>query len=324
MKKGLLISLVALCVIGGGAATYFYKHSTDLPAYVVSSNSRVTVERYDVASLYAGKVETVEVSEGQFVDKDQILVTVSSDQARARLSAAQAALESAKNNLEASKSQVVSAQQALDVAQLDFNNAKSLRKQNLISATEYSQRQANFNSAQAQLEAAQATVNVAQAQISQAQATVNEAQSTLNDLAVKAPISGRVEYKLVNPGIVIGNGGRVVSLLDPSDVYVNVFLTTDQVNNLSINNEARVVIDGLDAVFPAKVTYIDSSAQFTPKSVETKEERTKLVFKVKLQVDKDVALRYKNYFRNGITTMGYVKLNNGGQWPSSLQIKLPE
>ncbi|RIY33002.1 hypothetical protein CJP74_03200 [Psittacicella melopsittaci] len=324
MKKTLIATVIvaAALVVAGG--TYIYQKETSLPDYIASSNSRVTVERYDIASLYAGRVDSVLVSEGEQVNADQVLVKVDSAQATAKVEEANAVLASAQQNLQASKSQVVSAQQALDIAKLDYDNASRLRRQNLISLTEFKQREAKYTSAKADFEAANAAVEVAQARIAQAQAQLDSANSALGDLAIKAPIAGRVEYKLVNAGMVIGSGSRVVSILDPSDVYVNVFLTTDQVNQLSLGNQARVVIDGVDAVFPAKVTYIDSSAQFTPKSVETTEERTKLVFKVKLQVDQDVALKYKNYFRNGMTTMGYVILNGQNTWPSALKVKLPE
>ncbi|MBD4938141.1 HlyD family efflux transporter periplasmic adaptor subunit, partial [Xanthomonas citri pv. citri] len=85
-------------------------------------------------------------------------------------------------------------------------------------------------------------------------------------------------------GSVVGIGGKVVSLLDTSTVYLNVFLPAHQSNLVRLNDEARIKIDGSDIVFPAKVVFVASEAQFTPKSVETSEERSKLMFKIKLQI----------------------------------------
>ena len=110
-------------------------------------------------------------------------------------------------------------------------------------------------------------------------------------MAIRSPLAARVEYRLVEPGTVIGAGSRVISLLDPADVYMNVFLPNVTVSGLRVGDEARIVLDGIDAVLPAQVSFIASDAQFTPKAVETANEREKLVFRVKLKVPSEVALR---------------------------------
>ena len=83
-------------------------------------------------------------------------------------------------------------------------------------------------------------------------------------------------------------------------------------------------MDGLDAVFPAKVTYIASEAQFTPKFVETAEERTKLMFRVKLQIPADVAAKYQGYLKGGMTATGFVRTDAKLAWPADLQTRLPQ
>lgn len=83
-------------------------------------------------------------------------------------------------------------------------------------------------------------------------------------------------------------------------------------------------MDGLDAVFPAKVTYIASEAQFTPKFVETTEERTKLMFRVKLQIPADVAAKYQGYLKGGMTATGFVRTDSKLAWPADLQTRLPQ
>ncbi len=105
---------------------------------------------------------------------------------------------------------------------------------------------------------------------------------------------------------------------------MNLFLNGPTVNKIPLNSEARIVIDGMDAVWPATVTYIAADAQFTPKFVETAEEREKLVFKVKLQIPPHLAQQYAPYLKGGMTGRGYVLTDSHGQWPASLQTKLPE
>ena len=103
----------------------------------------------------------------------------------------------------------------------------------------------------------------------------------------------------------------------------NVFLPATQFNQVKINDDARIVIDGLDAVFPAKITYLAAQAQFTPKSVETTEERAKLMFKVKLQVPLETVNQYQNLLKGGMTALGYVKYDQQANWPDNLQVNLP-
>ena len=136
--------------------------------------------------------------------------------------------------------------------------------------------------------------------------------------------AGRVEYRLAEPGNVLPAGGKVVSLLNLNDASISLFLPAPTVNQIPLGSEARIKMDGLDAVFPAKVTYIASEAQFTPKFVETAEERTKLMFRVKLQIPADVAAKYQGYLKGGMTATGFVRTDPKLAWPADLQTRLPQ
>ena len=142
-------------------------------------------------------------------------------------------------------------------------------------------------------------------------------------MAIRSPLTARVEYRLVEPGTVIGAGSRVISLLDPADVSMNGFLPNATVGGLRVGDEARLVLDGIDAVFPAQVSFIASEAQFTPKAVETADEREKLVFRVKLKVPADVAQRYDRLLKGGMTGDGYVRRDSSQAWPLALEVRLP-
>ncbi|WP_048780649.1 HlyD family efflux transporter periplasmic adaptor subunit, partial [Cardiobacterium hominis] len=154
-------------------------------------------------------------------------------------------------------------------------------------------------------------------------AQADTAASADADMAIRSPLAARVEYRLVEPGTVIGAGSRVISLLDPADVSMNVFLPNATVGGLRVGDEARLVLDGIDAVFPAQVSFIASEAQFTPKAVETADEREKLVFRVKLKVPADVAQRYDRLLKGGMTGDGYVRRDSSQAWPLALEVRLP-
>ena len=350
MRKVLLAILLAAAA-GGGWWLYQQQESTALPDFVFHSNGRLELNRLDVASLYPGRVERVLVAEGDAVKANEVLVELSSAQSSGQLAAAQAATLRAAELVQRARAGVTQAQQAVaradaeiaayrqqqKVAKLELDNAKQMRREDLVSASELAKRQADFERATASVKAAQAARAEAQAAVAQGQAAVAEAEAGVKqaqaqadtaasadaDMAIRSPLTARVEYRLVEPGTVIGAGSRVISLLDPADVSMNVFLPNATVGGLRVGDEARLVLDGIDAVFPAQVSFIASEAQFTPKAVETADEREKLVFRVKLKVPADVAQRYDRLLKGGMTGDGYVRRDSSQAWPLALEVRLP-
>ncbi|WP_233115533.1 HlyD family secretion protein [Aggregatibacter actinomycetemcomitans] len=284
---------------------------------IAAVNGRLELKRLDIATLYPGRVEEILVQEGNEVKRNQPLARLSSSISQAQVSAAQAQKKRAEESVARALSEIDARQQQVNVTKLELNNAQKLRLDNLISSSELEHRQAAYK-------ASLAAVNTTQAAVVQAQAQLEQAQSQNTDMLIKAPKDGRVEYQIAEVGNVLGAGGKVVSLLDPTDTYINVFLTAPQMNQLKLGDEARIVIDGMDAVFPANITFIANNAQFTPKSVETTEERAKLMFKVKLQLPVDIALKYKLLLKGGMTGLGYVKYDQQAQWPAQLNVRLPQ
>lgn len=350
MRKVLLAVLLAAAA-GGGWWLYQQQESTALPDFVFHSNGRLELNRLDVASLYPGRVERVLVAEGDAVKANEVLVELSSAQSSGQLAAAQAATLRAAELVQRARAGVTQAQQAIaradaeiaayrqqqKVAKLELDNAKQMRREDLVSASELAKRQADFERATASVKAAQAARAEAQAAVAQGQAAVAEAEAGVKqaqaqadtaasadaDMAIRSPLTARVEYRLVEPGTVIGAGSRVISLLDPADVSMNVFLPNATVGGLRVGDEARLVLDGIDAVFPAQVSFIASEAQFTPKAVETADEREKLVFRVKLKVPAEVAQRYDRLLKGGMTGDGYVRRDSSQAWPLALEVRLP-
>ena len=284
---------------------------------IAAVNGRLELKRLDIATLYPGRVEEILVQEGNEVKRNQPLARLSSSISQAQVSAAQAQKKRAEESVARALSEIDARQQQVNVTKLELNNAQKLRLDNLISSSELERRQAAYK-------ASLAAVNTTQAAVAQAQAQLEQAQSQNTDMLIKAPKDGRVEYQIAEVGNVLGAGGKVVSLLDPTDTYINVFLTAPQMNQLKLGDEARIVIDGMDAVFPDNITFIANNAQFTPKSVETTEERAKLMFKVKLQLPVDIALKYKLLLKGGMTGLGYVKYDQQAQWPAQLNVRLPQ
>ncbi|WP_101775292.1 HlyD family secretion protein [Pasteurella oralis] len=320
MKKALV--LIVLIAIGFGFYWNQYHQGTE-PTHFAHSNGRLEFSRLDVASLYAGRIQQVFVTEGEYVKKDALLATLSSDTIQAQVDTATARKQQVQQAVKRTLVQIEAQQQQLKTAQLDVDNATQLRSNKLISQAELEKRIALRDAAKANLHALEIATTEAQAAVEQANAQLAQITSMLNDLQIKAPKAGRVEYKLVDNGHVIAAGHKIASLLDLTDASMNLFLPAPIVNQIPLNTEARIVFDGLEAVFPAKVTYVAAEAQFTPKFVETDTEREKLMFKVKLQIPADIAQQYANYLKGGMTGNGFVRLNTT-DWTPELQIKLPK
>lgn len=350
MKKIISAAVIAALAAGGW---YYWQHqqSDRLPEGIAQSNGRLELKRIDVASLYAGRVQKMAVEEGQDVKTGDVLAELSSDTSSSRLAEAQAAAArqqeavaraqaaqtQTKQSVARAQANLEAARQQQRVAKLEWDNARKLLADQLVSSSEVTKRQADYERAVAAVKAAQAGRDEAQAVVAQsgaqiaeakagveqAKAQVKSAASANDDMAIRAPIDGRVEYTIAETGNVIGAGNKVVSLLDPSDVSMNIFVPTDAMSRLKVGGDARIVLDGVDAVFPAKIKFIATDAQFTPKTVETADERAKLMFKVKLQVPSETARRYTRLLKGGMTGNGYVS-DGRNQWPAELAVKLPK
>lgn len=351
MKKlWILILLIVVAAVGW----YFWQQQQQadaLPAGIVSSNGRLELEQFDIASLYPGRVEDILVDEGEDVVVDQLLVKLSSTQSESQLTAAQATEQrvrqmvvqaqagrnQAEQTMARAQAEINAQREQQKVAKMDLDNARMMHNENLISNSELSSRLAAYNGATAAVQAAQAAYAEAQAaaqqidaQVAEARAGVNEAKaqqqaaSSMNeDMQIRSPKAGRVEYRITEVGSVIAAGNKVISLLDTEDAFMNIFLPNQQMSGLQVGDEARIVLDGLDNVWPAEVSFIASEAQFTPKSVETQNEREKLMFKVRIKLPVEVSQRYKGLLKGGMTGNGYVRSDSSIAWPEDLTVKLP-
>ena len=318
MKKWIGVILVVLGA--GGAYIYHKEHSRLLPNHIVQSNGRLELQRLDIASLYAGRVKAIRVDEGSRVQEGDVLAELSSDtnssqlmaaqaseqQAKEMVQRAQAAAKQAREAVTRAEAQITAQRQQQKVAQMEWDNAKHLQQDALVSAAEEQRRRAARDGAMAAVKAAEAAraealaaVKQMEAQVAEAQAGVmrakaqtQAAQSIESDMTIRSPKAGRVEYKLAEVGNVVAAGSKVVSLLDPTDVSMNIFLPNGQMSGLKVGDEARIVLDGVSAVFPAQISFIATEAQFTPKAVETENERAKLMFKVKLKIPEKTAKQY--------------------------------
>jgi HlyD family secretion protein len=159
--------------------------------------------------------------------------------------------------------------------------------------------------------------------VAAAQAEVERINSIITDLTIPSPRDGRVQYRIHRSGEVVNAGTRIVQILDLNDVYMTMYLPAAQAGQLTLGDEARLIIDPYpNSVIPAYVSFVATEAQFTPKTVETPSEREKLIFRVKLQIDPKVLVKNHARVKTGIRGMGFVRTDPVVSWPPNLEVRL--
>ncbi len=312
-------------LITAGWLMWNQSHRQDTPEGLVRANGRLEVERIEIAAKYPGRIVELPVQEGDLVKAGDLIARQDSTELAAQKAAVAAAMERAQQAIARAKAETQVRQVQARLAQLELDHTVKLRQDTLVSRAEVERREAQRDGERAGVSVAQAAIGEATAARSEAQAQIQRLDVAIADMSLRAPVSGRIEYRVVEPGSVIPSGGRVATLLNTSSVYMTVFLPTSAAGRLKVGDEARLVLDAAPQfVIPAHVSFVAAEAQFTPKYVETATERDKLVYRVKLQVPTEVASRYAQYVKAGLTGNGYVRSDTQKPWPVAFDIKLPK
>lgn len=317
-------TVVAAVAIGG----YFYwqqQIAAALPEGIVSSNGRIEADQIHVATRYAGRVLEVAVDEGEMVDAGAVIARMDAAELAAQLRRAEAEVRRTERAKAEADASVVRALSQFEFAEAELRRAQRLHRKGYATTERLDQRQNELRASDAAYRAAVAGVEQANEAIVASREEQNRLQAVLNDMILKAPKRGRVQYRLAEPGEVLAAGGRIVTLLDLSDLHMTVFLSASNAARLVVGGEARIVLDAIPQyVIPARVSFVSSDAQFTPRAVETAEEREKLVFRVKLRINPQLLEQYEDRAKAGVRGVAFVRLPDAGEWPEHLQVKLPE
>ena len=296
-----------------------------LPEGIAKANGRLEATQVDVSSKYAGRLEEVTVEEGSSVTQGQAIAKLTSPEYEAQLRAAKADVQKANDALASAEAEITSRQSALEFAKSDFERGQELMKTGFITKQVFEQRKRNFDSAVAAVQNFTSQRDQALSQIANSEAEVDRVQSIIDDLTLVSPRLGRVQYQLARAGEVVAAGAPIVTILDLTDVYMTVFLPAADAGRLAVGDEARIILDPVpDYVIPAKVSFVAADAQFTPKTVETTDERAKLMFRIKLKIDAQVLQQFYTRVKTGVRGLGFVRTKPDLEWPADLQVKLPK
>ncbi|MCK0196960.1 HlyD family efflux transporter periplasmic adaptor subunit [Ancylobacter sp. 6x-1] len=349
--KGWILAVLVILLAGGAWYGWRVYQGSGLPAGIAAGNGRIEATEIDISTKTPGRIREILVDEGDFVTAGQVLARMDTVQLEAQRRQAEAQLRRAEIGIDTAESLVAQREAERKAAQatiaqrqaeLDAADKRLARSSQLVQTNSVSQQTldddkasqqgatAAVAAAQAQLAASDAAVNAAKAQVIDAGAAVDAAKASIasinadiDDSTLASPRDGRVQYRVAQPGEVLSAGGRVLNLVDLGDVYMTFFLPTAQAGRVALGTEVRLVLDAIPQyVVPAKVSFVADVAQFTPKTVETEEERQKLMFRIKARISPELLRKHIQQVKTGLPGMAYVRVDPAVEWPANLSRNL--
>jgi len=318
-KRWLVLSAVVIIVLAAGYAVWWFNFRIPPLEGFALGNGRLEATEVDIATKFPGRVKEILFDEGDTVESGQIVAHMDTSSLEAQLAEAQASVVSTEKQRNNAMAIVAQRESECDLARKNLSRAKKLYEKGIISSQKLDQEIAAYDVSKSRCDAAKANVANAEAAIEATIAQTERIKSDINDSVLKSPISGRVQYRLAEPGEVLASGGKLLAIIDLTDVYMTVFLSSKDAGRLAMGAQARIIFDAApEYAIPARVFFISSKAQFTPKEVETINERQKLVFRVKVRVAPDILKEYEPWVKIGVPGVAYIRLDSDLPWPESL------
>lgn len=342
------LAVVGAIVILGLVAYLVWKNMTqpDTQA-LVSGNGRIEATEINISSKLSGQLEEILVQEGDFVEPGQVLARIKVSALEAQLREVQAQQRQAQDGIATAEAQVAMriSEKSAAAAMVEQRETELVAAKNRLARTEIlakdgavSKQQldderadvksvaAVLSAARAQVDSAQSAIVAARSQVSSARSQVDAIKATIErinfdieDAQLKAPLKARVQFLVAQPGEMIAAGGRVMNLIDLSDVYMTFFLPETVAGRIAIGSEVRIVLDAAkNVVIPARVSFVADTAQFTPKTVETESERQKLMFRIKAKIDPALLQKHIQQVKTGLPGVAYIKIDDNAAWPDFL------
>lgn len=315
------LAVLALLSLLGGAAYFLYQYQNraSLPPGIASGNGRLEATEVDVATRVGGRLASVRVREGDDVAAAQVVAELDAADLAAQWRAAAAQVTQAQRSVDETQAGVRRSRTDLALADKTLQRSQDLVGRGFISRDKLDRDQTGMDGAMAGMAQAHSRVAEARAAVAAAQARADSLKVTFDDTTLKAPLAGRVLYRFAQPGEVLAAGGKVLTLLDMNDVFMSVYLPAADAGKVGVGDTARIVLDALpQQPIPARVSFVAPRAQFTPKEVETRSEREKLMFRVKVQVAPDWLAAHANLAKPGMPGVAYVLTDPATAWPPAL------
>lgn len=323
-KISIVLVLAVVAAVLGYAVWKIFLAPTGLPPDgFARGNGRVEADLVDISTRLSGRVSDISVREGDLVEQGDVLAVMDTAELNAQRMRAQAAVASAEAAVAVAAANAAKAEASLALSQSELARAETLSERDVISRENLDIRRTEAQLAEAGLAAAQAEARAKERAVDAETANLREIEARIADSTLYAPTPGRVLYRLSQPGEVLGAGGKVLTLVSLADVYMEFFLPATAAPRVKLGDEARIVVDVRpDVAIPAVVSFVAPQAQFTPKQVETIEERESLMFRIRVRIPQALVDERLSQVKTGVRGVAWVRLvgPDGAlpDWPEGL------
>ena len=304
-KRALLFALIGLS--SGGIFAYLKWDTIATRIGVLQTTSNIVVSgnieaHQSVLGFKAVQSQIVELpfNEGQWVKAGTLVARLDDDDYCQQAAVASAALEVQKRQLAAAEQNLIAVGKTVDsdVADLEFRKAEYDRADTLMKKgagtievrdqAYAAMRQSNaaYERDQALQRAAQRQVDLAFANIDNARESLKLAQIILDHTVLRAPFDGVITVRQAELGEIMVPGTPVITMADLDHIWLRAYINETDIGKIRLDQPAKVTTDTYPGkIYKGRVSFISSSAEFTPKSVETHAERVTLVYRIKIDID---------------------------------------
>jgi HlyD family secretion protein len=317
-RVALALAIIAGCSLG---ALYWWREAhPQLPLSIVFGNGRLEADEIDIDTKFAARIAEIFVDEGAMIKGGQTVARMDTRDLEASLKKSQAQVNQAQRAIDEANHNVIQLTTQALLAQQELDRAKYLVPRGAETKEVLDQRQQQLDGANAALSAGKDRVTEAQHALEASTHDVELYTVNIADDTLVAPRDGRIQYRVANVGEVLPAGGKVFTMLDIAYVYMDIYLPTEQAGKVEFGADAHIVLDAnRNIAIPAKVSFIATQAQFTPKTVETENERDKLMFRIRVRIDPERLSARGEAVRSGLPGVTYIRTDPAVPWPTALQ-----
>ena len=232
--------VVALAILAGGGVLgwqFYQARLGAVPPGFAAGNGRVESVQVDVTTKEPGRVETILVHEGDMVKAGQVVAKMDIVTLQAELARAQATVAEQEAKALEVDADIVQADAQLKLAEVEFERERSLFARKATSRENYDIKETLAKTHRAALDGEKARLNTARKSVEAAKAEAAKTQSRINDMTLKSSVEGRVLYRLAKEGEVLGSGGKVLTLVNLGDVYMEIYLPAQDAVKTKLGDE---------------------------------------------------------------------------------------
>ena len=323
-RISIVIAVMLLAALVGYALWKVFLAPSGLPPEgFARGNGRIEADLVDISTRLPGRVASIMVQEGDLVAVGDILAVMDTTELEAQKARAEAAVASARAAVAVAGAGSARAEANLALANSELARAETLGERDVISRENLDIRRTQAQVEKAGLAAARAEALARERAVDAEIANLREIEARIADSTLYAPQAGRILYRLAQPGEVLGSGGKVLTLVSLGNVYMEFFLPAGAAPRVQLGDEARIVVDVMPGIaVPATVSFVAPQAQFTPKQVETIEERESLMFRIRVRIPPQMVQAHISQVKTGVRGVAWVRLVGADgtmpDWPERL------